>query len=81
VVVLHAAREAARAAAVGDDGTSAARSAAGGLVADHLAVQLGRSGELVTARVTYVEPMHVPLLASVLHSVTVEGKAAMRREP
>lgn len=76
VLTVHAAREAARAASVGDDPQAAA--ATSGL--EPLSVQIGNDGERVTAIVTYVDPTNLPLIGAVMPSVTLQSTATMRVE-
>jgi hypothetical protein len=66
---VDAAREAARLAARGDDGSHAARAVA----PDGAAVQLRRDGDLVVATVTARSPL--------LPGITVEGQAVAAVEP
>ncbi len=85
VLVIHATREAARAAAV-DPARGAARRAAlasSGLDADRLGVSVrGRSGpgSRVRVVVTYREPVHVPIIGVMLADRTITGSASMRVE-
>jgi hypothetical protein len=85
VLVTHAAREAARAAAV-DPAPGAARAAArrsSGLRPDRLSVAVGhraRTGQPVTVRVRYRTPTNVPLIGTLLGDITLSGTAAMRIE-
>lgn len=82
VLVTHAAREAARAAAV-DPRPAAARQAAteaGGLDPDRLQVELTVHGRQVTATVAYRAPTGVPLVGRLLADRTIEASASMRNE-
>jgi hypothetical protein len=85
VLVTHAAREGARAAAV-DDSTDAAANAARSastLVPDRMEVRVdGRAGpgSRVTVEVTYRAPTDVPLVGSLLGDVTLRARATMRVE-
>jgi Flp pilus assembly pilin Flp len=85
VLVTHAAREAARAAAVDPD-TSAAVDAgehATSLDASRMRVDIeGRAGRgsHVTAKVTYEAPTDVPLIGALLGDLDLEGEATMRVE-
>lgn len=85
LLVTHAAREAARAAAV-DDAPGAARRAAlagSGLRSDRLQVtQSGRAGygSRVLVRVTYRIPTTVPIIGALLPDPRVTSTAAMRVE-
>lgn len=85
VLVTHAAREAARAAAV--DGTSGAAQraalAASGLRADRVRVTAsGRHGpgSRVVVRLTYRIPTSVPIIGSLLPDPSVTATASMRVE-
>lgn len=85
VLVVHAAREAARAAAV-DASPGAARRAAVGaaaLKADRLSTETshrGGSPDTVTVVVRYRAPTEVPLVGRLLPDVVLEANAAMRDE-
>ena len=85
VMIHHAAREAARAAAV-DPTDKAAQTAAMGssrLDPDRLDVALsgGRSkGDHITAIVTYSAPTEVPLVGRLLPDVGLQAKVTMRVE-
>ena len=85
VLVAHAAREAARVAAVDDD-PGAARSAAeqaGPLAADRLAVDVGErggAGSRVRVVVRYTLPVRLPLVGRALDDVTLSASATMRVE-
>jgi Flp pilus assembly protein TadG len=85
VLVVHAAREAARAAAV-DPSPGAARQAAvaaTSLRPERLDVDVppaGGPGRLVTATVAYRSPTAAPLIGPLLPDVVVRGRASMRRE-
>lgn len=76
VLTVHAAREAARAASVGDDPNAAA--ATSGL--RPLSVQITNDGERVTAVVTYVDPTDLPIVGAAMPSVTLQSTATMRVE-
>ena len=85
VLVAHASREAARAAAVDDDPGAPRRAAiaAGGLDPDRLTVSVsGRDGVGSRARiaVTYRVPSHVPIVGALLSGRTVTATATMRVE-
>lgn len=85
VLVTHASREAARAAAVDDDPGAPRRAAlaASGLEADRLTVSVsGRDGPGSRARVvvTYQLPAHVPIIGALLGRRTVSVAATMRVE-
>jgi Flp pilus assembly protein TadG len=85
VLVSHAAREAARAAAV-DDAPGAAREAAeeaGGLQADRLSVRAtgrGEAGSRVRVRITYRAPTEVPIVGALIGDRTLRAEATMRVE-
>lgn len=85
VLVHHAAREAARAAAV-DPTVSAARSAAtraGGLEAGRMTVSLSggnRRGEVTSATVTYRAPTTVPLVGRMVGDIALSATVTMRVE-
>jgi hypothetical protein len=85
VLVTHASREAARAAAV-DPRPQAAREAAeraGGLDADRLRVHTSRRGEVgsrVRVEVTYRAPTSVPIVGALLGDRTLRSSATMRVE-
>lgn len=86
LLVAHAAREAARAAAVaeGDRGAAARRGAerAGGLDPDHLVVRstTGDRGSSVSVHVTYRSATDVPLVGLLLPDIDLRGDAVMRSE-
>jgi hypothetical protein len=85
VLLTHAAREAARAAAVSDD-PEAARHAAqrgGGLRGDRLVVAVGPRaavGSYVEVRLAYADPTDVPLVGALLPDLSLRAAAAMRVE-
>jgi Flp pilus assembly protein TadG len=81
VLVVHAAREAARAAAV-DPRTGTARAAAlagSGLEASRLAVEL-HPGDRVGVVISYRAPTSLPLIGPLVPDLTLRAKAAMRSE-
>ncbi len=84
LLVAHAAREAARAAAVADgDPGSAATDAArrsGGLDPGRMVVRTGSSGDRVRVHVTYRSTTDVPLVGLLLPDVSLDGEASMRSE-
>jgi Flp pilus assembly protein TadG len=85
ILVTHAAREAARAAAVDDDPGAAeqAASQAGPLEPSRLTVRTrGRSGpgSRVTVQVTYRAPTNLPLVGQAFGEVTLTASATMRVE-
>jgi Flp pilus assembly protein TadG len=82
VLTVHAAREAARAAAV-DPRAAAARGAAlagSGLDGHRLTVDLDKSGDQVGVVITYRAPTSLPLIGALLPDLTLRAKAAMRAE-
>jgi Flp pilus assembly protein TadG len=85
VVVTHAAREAARAAAVSSDpvgsGRRAAIAAAGPLRADRLVVVITEGSGRVTADLRYRAPTDVPLIGALVADADVHGRATMQVEP
>ena len=85
VLVVDAAREGARAAAVdGPDAASGAASTTPGLTGDRLAVSTervpGRSGDLVRVVVRYRAPTDVPLVGALLGEPTLHAVVVMRSE-
>jgi len=85
VLVAHAAREAARVAAVDDDTGAARRAAeqAGPLAADRLEVEVtgrGGVGSRVRVAVRYPLPVRLPLVGRALDDVTLSASATMRVE-
>ena len=86
VLVAHAAREAARAAAVEPDETSAlgaARAAAARaspLDPRRLSVTLTRLGELVEVTVRYDDPTDVAVVGRLVGPVRLQERMTMRRE-
>jgi Flp pilus assembly protein TadG len=85
VLVVHAAREAARAAAVDPDVDAARQAAeqAGPLAADRLTVEVagrGEAGSRVRVVVSYIVPLRLPLLGAALGDVTLSSSATMRVE-
>ena len=85
VLVTHASREAARAAAVDADPEAPRRAAADtpGLQEDRLAVRTsggGAEGERVRVEVTYRIPTAVPLVGALLGDRTVRSATTMRVE-
>jgi hypothetical protein len=85
ILVSHAAREAARAAAVDSD-PGAARAAAeraGGLDPDRLSVTAqgrGEAGSRVRIRVAYRAPTEVPIVGALVGDRTFRATATMRVE-
>jgi Flp pilus assembly protein TadG len=85
VLVAHAAREAARAAAVDDDADAARRAAerAGPLAADRLTVAVsGRDdvGSRVRVVVRYRVPLRLPLIGQAVRDLELRSEATMRVE-
>lgn len=85
VVVTHAAREAARVAAVDPepDRARAAAVAGGGLEPERLEVRVsgrGSRGDRLTAEVRYRSPVRLPVLRLFVREVTLSGRATMRVE-
>jgi Flp pilus assembly protein TadG len=84
VLVVHAAREGARAAAVEDGGRPEAARAgaerAGGLEAARLDVSTVDEGRHVAVTVVFDEPTDVALVGRLLPSLRLEGRATMRIE-
>lgn len=84
VLVVHGAREGARAAAVDPaPGTARAAVLAGsGLKAEHLSVDTRtvRSARTVEVSVTYRAPTAVPVVGDLVPDVLLSAKAAMRSE-
>jgi len=85
ILVVHAAREAAREAAV-DPSADAPKGAAlegSGLAADRLTVTSagrGAAGSRVRVEVRYRAPTAVPLVGAAMGDVTLEAAATMRVE-
>lgn len=86
VLVAHAAREAARAAAVEPDPTAAATAAreaavrSGGLDASRLKVIVSRDVDDVHVTVRYEDPTDVAIVGRLVRSVTLQERVTMRRE-
>jgi Flp pilus assembly protein TadG len=85
VLVTHASREAARAAAVDPDPSAAvaAALAAGGLAEDRLTVAVtgrGDAGSRVRATVTYRAHTQVPLVGALIGDRTIRSSTTMRVE-
>lgn len=85
ILVVNAAREGARAAAV--DGPAAAQAAAtsspgmgDSRVDVHAATEPGQTGDLVRVRVTYRVPTDVPLVGSLVSDPTLTAVVVMRAE-
>lgn len=85
MVLTHAAREAAREAAVADDRGAARRGALTGsrLDADRLTVATagrGGAGSRVTATLTYRSPTEVPVVGRLVGDVRLRASVTMRVE-
>jgi hypothetical protein len=85
ILATHAAREAARAAALQDDPQVIERAAtrAGPLDPDRLRVDVsGREGpgSLLTVTIAYRAPTHVPLVGPLLGDIGMRASASMRVE-
>lgn len=84
VLVVHAAREAARAAAVDPSRDAARRAAlaAASLDPARLDVRVvpDATGRLVSVTVSYRSPTVAPMIGPLLPDVLMEGRASMRRE-
>jgi hypothetical protein len=85
VLVTHAAREAARAAAVDPDQQAAVDAADNATTLDRSRLSVvieGRNGpgSHVTARVTYRTPTDVPLVGALLGDIELTAEATMRVE-
>lgn len=82
VLVTHAAREAARTAAVGESDADVRRSASGsgGLLPHRMKVQIDEAGDRVEVRVKYNHPTSVPIVGALLGDVTLSSTATMRIE-
>ena len=82
LAVVHAAREAARAAAVSTDASGDGASAARQAVAlDDLDVSIAAGGTQVRATVRHVVHTDVPLIGALIPDVDVSATATMRVEP
>ena len=84
VLVVHAAREAARSAAVDPSPEAARRAALAAASLDpgrlHVDPTGGGPGKLVTATVSYRSETRAPLLGPLLPDVVLRARASMRRE-
>jgi hypothetical protein len=84
VIVVHAAREGARAAAVSDDDPSGAAERAVGRSADlepaGVSVRTRTDDDDVAVAVTFDDPTDVPLVGGLLPDVTLSSTATMRSE-
>ncbi len=85
LLVIHAAREGARAAAIDDrQRDRAAQRAvrvAASLPADRTRVETRTTGGLVEVTVTYRAPTDVPVIGRLLGDITLRSTAVMRVEP
>ncbi len=85
VLVVHAAREGARQAAVDSspDATRRAETGSSGLASNRMQVAIagrGAPGSHVTVTVTYRAPTDVPLVGTMLGDVEMHASATMRVE-
>ena len=82
VLVVHAAREGARQAAVSADDASVRRRAAGAtaLEPERLTVGTTRRGDAVTVSATYRSPTRVPLVGAMVGDVRLAASVTMRDE-
>ena len=87
ILVVHAAREASRQAAVDPRPhpvrTAAVRAGAESLKPDRIRAEtshIGGVNGMVTVRIAYEAPTDVPLLGPLLPDVTLRARATMRRE-
>jgi Flp pilus assembly protein TadG len=82
VLVVHAAREGARQAAVSADDASVTRRAAGAtaLEPERLTTGITRRGEDVTVSATYRSPTRVPLVGAMVGDVRLAASVTMRDE-
>jgi hypothetical protein len=80
VRVVHAAREAARRAAVDGDQVAQVAVSSAGLEPNRASVSAQRSGDLSTVRVTYRSPTEVPLVGWLVGDVEMSATASMRFE-
>lgn len=82
LAVLHAARDAARAASVDADAPGAADRAAHEATALRpLAVSAAVAGDLVTVTVSHRAPTDLPLIGPLLPDVVVSARVSMARDP
>jgi Flp pilus assembly protein TadG len=82
LLVVHAAREGARAAAVDPHPAAAtvAVAASSPLEAERTTVSVRDGGSMVTVEVTYRAATDVPLVGSLFGDVELRARASMRRE-
>jgi len=83
ILVTHAAREGARAAAVGASykDVRTAVGIAGDLPIQRLNVEVTRAGGTATVTVTYIDPTDVPLVGRLVGDAHIVAVARMRMEP
>lgn len=82
VMVIHAAREAVREAALGGSDAEVRRAAAAAstLPAERLAVEISRDGSRVTVTLHYRDPTDVAVVGELLGDVDLAARATMRLE-
>jgi hypothetical protein len=84
VLVVHAAREGARQAALGVDDAAARAAAAGATTLEpgrlRLALDRPDGGRVVRARASYTSSTDVPLVGSLVGDVALAGTVTMRSE-
>jgi hypothetical protein len=85
LLVVQAAREAARAASVATDdpvaaGLAGARTATA-LDPHRLTARVAVEGDRAVAEISYRSPTEVPFVGALVGDVTVKGRAVMAREP
>jgi len=82
VLVTHAAREAARVAAVGgsDADAIAAALVSADLRTDRMSVDISRDGERAQVVVQFTDPTDVPIVGGLIGDVALEATARMRLE-
>ncbi|CAN5734100.1 hypothetical protein BH20ACT1_BH20ACT1_10520 [soil metagenome] len=85
VLVIHAAREAARAAAVSPESDAAGEAARAGASLEPSRLEIdvsgrGQPGSRVQVELRYISPTEVPLVGPLVGDVTLSGSAAMRVE-
>lgn len=85
VLVVHAAREAARAAAVDPTPRAARRAALAGapLAADRLSLELsghGKGGRQVDVEISYRSPTNASIVGALIPDIVLRAQASMRRE-
>ena len=82
LLIIHAAREAAREAAVGgdDNAVRVAAEEASGLDVSRLQIQVFRIAGRVTVKLSYSDPTKVPMIGSLLGDVLLSTQTTMRIE-